>query len=447
MKKKIIALTLCVAMVAIAIVGGTLAYFTDTDEKTNVFTVGDIDIEINEKNEEGDENAEYDEWLKEQTIMPGEEVDKIVTVENTGSEDAYVRVTITVPADMTPVFVWEPDETPAAYKWAVDDNKNDPDNGVYVYYYTEKLAPKAETNALLVAMKLNGDVTEANVKDPYEVDVFAEGIQAASFGKADEAIAALDEQLAEIGKTGTTVADATALNAALEAGDKVVVLEKDITNNDNTVLKDGATLDGNGKTLTKDNLDVVPNGYKNAGVRPDSGTIKNITIVGEEAKTAGNSVLGFRAIFAPALTGDLTIENSSLTGVYAFNADSLGTNKLTVKDSTINGWFSYGGTGGTAEFTNVDFVTSDDKTATDKDGKPLYLNLVRTYGNATTFTDCAFAENYRFDTGDANNTITFVNCTVGTAPITAANVASFFDVANCGIVTVVVDGTTVTING
>jgi len=49
MKKKILALTLCVVMAAIAIVGGTLAYFTDTDKATNTFTVGNIDINLTEQ--------------------------------------------------------------------------------------------------------------------------------------------------------------------------------------------------------------------------------------------------------------------------------------------------------------------------------------------------------------------------------------------------------------
>ena len=34
MKKKVLALSLCVVMLAIAIVGGTLAYFTDTKNAT-----------------------------------------------------------------------------------------------------------------------------------------------------------------------------------------------------------------------------------------------------------------------------------------------------------------------------------------------------------------------------------------------------------------------------
>ena len=42
MKKKILAIVLCVAMLAIAIVGGTMAYFTDTEGVTNVMTTGNF---------------------------------------------------------------------------------------------------------------------------------------------------------------------------------------------------------------------------------------------------------------------------------------------------------------------------------------------------------------------------------------------------------------------
>ena len=45
MKKKIIVVSLIVSLVAIAIVGSSLAFFSDTDEKVNVFTVGKIDID------------------------------------------------------------------------------------------------------------------------------------------------------------------------------------------------------------------------------------------------------------------------------------------------------------------------------------------------------------------------------------------------------------------
>lgn len=87
MKKKILAMCLCVAMLAIAIVGGTLAYFTDTDAETNVFTTGNVAIDLIEVFDA--ENAK---------LLPGIDIQKEVTIENTGSESAYVRVHVAFPA-------------------------------------------------------------------------------------------------------------------------------------------------------------------------------------------------------------------------------------------------------------------------------------------------------------------------------------------------------------
>ena len=46
MKKKLTAIFLCVALVAIAVVGASLAYFTDTKSATNTFTVGNVKIDL-----------------------------------------------------------------------------------------------------------------------------------------------------------------------------------------------------------------------------------------------------------------------------------------------------------------------------------------------------------------------------------------------------------------
>ena len=65
MKKKITAIFLCVALVAIAVVGASLAYFTDTDSKNNTFTVGKVDITLVEKNADGTE------FTQGQKLYPG----------------------------------------------------------------------------------------------------------------------------------------------------------------------------------------------------------------------------------------------------------------------------------------------------------------------------------------------------------------------------------------
>ena len=50
MKKKITLVATSVLLVAALVIGGTLAYFTDTEEATNTFTVGNVDITLTEPN-------------------------------------------------------------------------------------------------------------------------------------------------------------------------------------------------------------------------------------------------------------------------------------------------------------------------------------------------------------------------------------------------------------
>ena len=100
MKKKILSLCLVLALSAVAVVGGTLAYFSDTDAQKNTFTTGNVAIDLWE--DFGDNDARGIEELipatgsaQAGTLKNG--VEKEVYVENTGSEDAYVRVHIAIP--------------------------------------------------------------------------------------------------------------------------------------------------------------------------------------------------------------------------------------------------------------------------------------------------------------------------------------------------------------
>ena len=58
MKKKILATVICISMLAIAIVGGTMAYFTDTHAQTNTFTAGNVGISLDEAKVKLDSNPE-----------------------------------------------------------------------------------------------------------------------------------------------------------------------------------------------------------------------------------------------------------------------------------------------------------------------------------------------------------------------------------------------------
>ena len=99
MKKKLTAIFLCVALVAIAIVGASLAYFTDTKSATNTFAVGNVKIDLIEQ-QKGANGLE--DFVPNKTLLPGTSdknaVSKIVTVKNTGENDAWVWVDLKIPA-------------------------------------------------------------------------------------------------------------------------------------------------------------------------------------------------------------------------------------------------------------------------------------------------------------------------------------------------------------
>lgn len=114
-KKQITALATCVATVAIAVAGATLAYFTDTDSATNTFTTAKDGIQIQlieqQRNDDGSALETFKQNKKLYPIVGSAQgvkdkyglttaenyVDKIVTVKNL-KEDAYVRVYIAIPA-------------------------------------------------------------------------------------------------------------------------------------------------------------------------------------------------------------------------------------------------------------------------------------------------------------------------------------------------------------
>ena len=100
MKKKLTAIALVVALLAVAVIGGTLAYFTDTKSATNTFTVGNVKIDLieQEKTEEGLAPFVQDKLLVPGKSNDGNAVSKIVTVKNTGRNDAWVWVDLKIPA-------------------------------------------------------------------------------------------------------------------------------------------------------------------------------------------------------------------------------------------------------------------------------------------------------------------------------------------------------------
>lgn len=85
-------------MAVLAVSGGILAYFTDTEEKVNNFTVGSVEIELQEPVWDSKPDANGNKMPDEaENILPLQTIAKDPRVKNTGNNDAYMFLTVEVP--------------------------------------------------------------------------------------------------------------------------------------------------------------------------------------------------------------------------------------------------------------------------------------------------------------------------------------------------------------
>jgi len=243
MKKKLLAMCLVVALAATAIIGGTLAYFTDTDTETNTFTAGGVKIDLIEQQvgANGLEPFEQNQVLmpivgsaqgeKDQYGQPVAEnyIDKIATIENKGKSDAYVRAYFAIPSALDDGYDtfnaglnvlhfnfgnnngvstfgnewnWKNESgTWKYYETEIDGVKYN----VYYADYTKILAAGATTEQFISGVYLDShvDMVDGNyvdTRDPQadisilagdvECPVMAVAVQAAGFDNADAAVEA-----------------------------------------------------------------------------------------------------------------------------------------------------------------------------------------------------------------------------------------------------------------
>lgn len=88
---KVIAIAALVGIVGYGGVQGISAYFTDTAEKTNTVTIGDVTTDL--------EETEWDKTPDDEKndITPNQQIPKDPKVTNTGTNDAYVFIEVQVP--------------------------------------------------------------------------------------------------------------------------------------------------------------------------------------------------------------------------------------------------------------------------------------------------------------------------------------------------------------
>lgn len=96
-KRKALLLSLCAVLLVVASVMGTMAYLTSQDTVTNTFTVGKVNLTLDEAPVDTNGKATTGTRVKENRykLLPGQEYDKDPTVHVTAdSEDSYIFVKV-----------------------------------------------------------------------------------------------------------------------------------------------------------------------------------------------------------------------------------------------------------------------------------------------------------------------------------------------------------------
>ena len=295
-------LIVALVMSMVVATGGTLAYLTDRDSAANVFTLGNVQIKLNEEFDDGAE------------LIPGVNIVKKPTITNTGKNDAWVWATIAIPTALDTVGdassnvvhfnmsaesiaegLWNWKEG-GKYIVAATEIEG-VEYTVYTALYETVLKP-GDTTAQPVIHKVymdphvdidpNGDLyhVENGVAKKYEWNINTDGnpiiyvsayaIQAEGFDTVQDAYAAYNAQW---GNNGTEYADplpadavlvssADELTEALKAG-KNVVLMADITLDEAASFDKDVSINLNNHTLATSGLTFT------ADVAIKDGTVKS----------------------------------------------------------------------------------------------------------------------------------------------------------------------------
>ena len=401
LNRKLVLVLSLVLSLALA-TGGTLAYLTDRDSAANVFTIGNVDIELNE------------DFIQDSTLLPGVDVEKKPTITNTGKNDAWVWATIAIPATLDDsgaaynnvlhfnyetesvedgLWNWQDEQGAWRVKEGVKIDETDILYNVYTVLYETPLKPGETTEyPVMTKVYLDTHVDITPEGDMYWVDagvatdlnwnineqggpimyVSAYAIQTNNF---DDVVAAYNAYNTQWGENGTeygngypsataTASSTEELNEAIAAGNKVIKLADGTYDIGGAKKVDGLTLIGSDNTVL---------------------TVKN------EGESGCDYGFDSSSVTFCNVTFDTTANKGAYPGYARMNG--------TYNDCTFKGQYTLYGV---SEFNNCVFDISGDK-----------YNLW-TWGAPTAeFNNCVFNSDGKAVLlyGQANTKLTLNNCT------------------------------------
>ena len=212
-KKRFVAILLCVTLVALAAIGATFAYLTDTKTVNNTFTMGNVAIKLDETNVNDPTGDRV--TSNAYSVYPGAVVTKDPIVHNTGKNAAYIRATVNVSNWMNLCAAYYPDFKytfgQEGYKaalnllvgelgegWSVvgvtagDTFTIGQFDAKFILKYDGKLAAGADTTAMFQTVTIPAGIDNANTESFSGVKVVAQAIHADGFETWEAAFAAYD---------------------------------------------------------------------------------------------------------------------------------------------------------------------------------------------------------------------------------------------------------------
>lgn len=175
MKRRNAVLTAALALLAALVAFGTVAHFSGEAHVTNVITTGNIAITLNDTLDGRDAKEVDGVWLATISgVMPGKEVEKIVSVTNTGSGDAWVRIGLEKAINLAEGKAGEVDTNLISIQF--DDSKWIAGEDGY-YYYNEPLKPGITTDDLFKSVIFSPDMGNLYQGSTATIKVEAQAVQ------------------------------------------------------------------------------------------------------------------------------------------------------------------------------------------------------------------------------------------------------------------------------
>lgn len=222
--KKIITGTLCIGLIASLAIGGTLSFLTDTEEVTNHFTIGDLDITISEPSWKDEDTPDRPGDGKK--LIPGDSREKDPTITSVVG-DSYMRVIVTIRDKdgnaitdkerldkiLQTIYYADPIlDKKQKYSLSqlstyntvnsdftlIKDKSSSADNttGIYCYNYNSVLKERESVKFFTnIVVPTDWNQNDLKMLGSYQIEIYAQAIQSENFSSSDDAFRALDAEI------------------------------------------------------------------------------------------------------------------------------------------------------------------------------------------------------------------------------------------------------------